>query len=107
MTDEQTTPIDEQTETAEEPQLPEIRVENMLRMTIDMFAEMAWVKLGVRMDRASGETATDLPQARLAIDVISAMVPLIEGRLDPHEVRDAHNLLSSLQLNYVQRATKG
>ena len=106
MTDEQTTPTEEQTTAAEEQQLPEIRVENMLRMTLDMFAEMAWVKLGVRMDRASGETKIDLPQARLAIDVLGALVPFTEGRLDPHEVRDAHNLLASLQLNYVQRMGK-
>ena len=54
----------------------------------------------------SGETKTDLAQARLAIDVLAALVQLTEGRFDPHEVRDLHNLLSSLQLNYVQRAAK-
>jgi len=104
MTDEQTTPIDEQT-APEAPPLPEIQVENMLQMTLNIFAEMAWVKLGVRMDR-TGETQLDLPQARLAIDILSALVPFTEGRLDPHEVRDVHNMLSSLQLNYVQRIGK-
>lgn len=87
---------------------PEMRVEDALRFAISMFNDLAWINLGIRANPASGETTADLPQARLAIDALAALVQLTEGRIDPHEVRDLHNLVSSLQLNYVQRhATSG
>jgi hypothetical protein len=39
----------------------------------------------------------------LAIDAASALAPLLEGRVDPHIVRDVNNLVGSLRLNYIQR----
>jgi hypothetical protein len=74
-----------------------------LIFSINLFAEQAWKHLGLHADRATGETKSDFPQARLAIDAINALLPLVEGRFDPHMVRDLRNLLSSLQMNYVQR----
>ena len=82
---------------------PAMRTEDALRFAVGLFADLAWIHLGIRTDPASGETTADFPQARLAIDAIAALVPLAEGRFDPHEVRDLRNLLSSLQLNFVQK----
>jgi len=79
--------------------------EMALMFCINLFGEMAWTHLGIRADRASGETKTDFPQARLSIDAINALLPLTEGRFDPHAVRDLRNLVSSLQMNFVQRYT--
>jgi hypothetical protein len=84
---------------------PEMRAEDVIRFAVNLFAEIAWVNLGIRANPASGETKTDFAQARLAIDSIKALVPLTEGRIDPHEVRDLNNLVGSLQFNYVQKYT--
>jgi hypothetical protein len=95
-----------QEESAEEQApMPEMRTEDALRFAIGIFSDLAWVKLGIQADRQNGETTTDLPQAQLAIDAISALIPLTEGRFEPHDVRDLKNVLTNLQMNYVQRKT--
>jgi len=130
MPDEQTTPPDEHTEATadenaevtaeeqaetavEEPQQeqeqappPEMRTEDILRFAINLFAEQAWINMGIRANPATNETKTDLGQARLAIDALGALVQLTEGRLDPREVRELNNLLATLRLNYVERMAK-
>lgn len=123
MADEQITTSSEPTQpTAEEPQAtagqpqpqegetgqapPEMRTEDALRFAISLFADLAWINMGIRSNPATNETKTDLPQARLAIDALAALVQLTEGRLDPREVRELNNLLSTLRLNYVERAAK-
>jgi hypothetical protein len=83
--------------------MPEIHVEDMLLYTIGEFANFAWVHLGLQANPLTKETREDLPQARLAIDAASALAPLLEGRVDPHIVRDVNNLVGSLRLNYIQR----
>lgn len=82
---------------------PEMRTEDAMRFALGLFADLAWIQLGIRANPANGETKADLAQARLSIDVLAALTQLAEGRFDPHEVRDFKNLVSSLQLNYVQR----
>jgi hypothetical protein len=86
---------------------PEMRAEDAVRFAIGLFADLAWINLGIRANPASGDTKTDLPEAKLAIDALAALIPLLEGRMEAHEMRDLRNLLSSLQLNFVQRASVG
>ena len=104
MSEDQTTQAEMPTE---EPQgaAPEMTSENALRFSLGIFIDLAWIQLGIRANPGSGEAKTDLPQAKLAIDTLAALVPLTEGRFDPHEIRDLRNMLSSLQLNFVQRKT--
>ncbi len=119
MTDEPITPSEEQIPAgaaeqmpsgeeerpaAGEQAMPEMRAEDALLFSISMFADLSWIYLGIRAHPASGEAKADLAQARLAIDAVKALVTLAEGRLEAHQMRDLQNLLSSLQLNYVQRA---
>lgn len=107
MTDDFTTqPEEEMTEEiGGQEAMPEPRVEDILQFAISIFTEQAWFKMGIRANPASGETKADLPQAQLAIDAIAALIPLTEGRFDPHVVRDLKNMLASLQMNFVQRKT--
>lgn len=102
---------EEQTQQAEmpneEPQgaAPEMTTESAIRFALGLFIDLAWMQLGIRANPGSGEAKTDLSQAKLSIDSIAALIPLTEGRFDPHEIRDLRNMLSSLQLNFVQRKT--
>ncbi|HOF89179.1 MAG TPA: DUF1844 domain-containing protein, partial [Armatimonadota bacterium] len=77
-----------------------------IRFAISLFAETAWVQMGIQADPHTHTVETDLPQAKLAIDAIAALIPLTEGRLAPNELRDLRNLLSTLQWNYVERVNK-
>jgi len=118
MSDEQTTPpeeqadltVEESTDADAEEQVqgppPEMRAEDALRFVVGLFADLAWINMGIRANPATNETKTDLEQARLAIDAIGALVQLTEGRFDPREVREMNNLLSTMRLNYVERAAK-
>jgi len=111
MTDEPITPEAPTETTAEEPQeeqgqAPEMRTEDAVRFAINLFADLAWINMGIRSNPATNETKTDLGQARLAIDALGALVQLTEGRFDPREVREMNNLISTLRLNYVERAAK-
>lgn len=90
---------------AEKMEMPDMRPEDILRYSISMFNEIAWVKMGARANPSNGKITTDLSQAKLAIDAIAALAQLTEGRFEVHEVRDIKNLVSSLQMNYVQRKT--
>lgn len=83
--------------------MPDVRVDDILRFSINLFNEQAWIQLGIRANPATGETTADLEQAKLAIDALTALIQLTEGRFDAHEVRDLKNLLAGLQMNFVQR----
>ena len=107
MSEEPTTQPEDQDQAQEQEQaaMPEMRAEDALRFAIGLFADLAWIKLGIRANPSGGEAKTDLEQAKLAIDSLAALVQLTEGRFEAHDVRDLKNLLSSLQMNFVQRKT--
>lgn len=84
---------------------PQMRVEDAVLFAASLLSDLAWIHLGIRANPATGETQTDFAQARLAIDALNALVPVMEGRLDPASLRDMRNLVASLQLNFVQRQT--
>jgi hypothetical protein len=89
---------------AEEGEVPEINVYSLLRMTVGMFAEQAWLHLGLRMDPRTNKTQTDLPLAKVAIDTVSFIVDQLQPDLDAAEARELEALLANLRINYVQRA---
>ncbi|MEI6520168.1 MAG: DUF1844 domain-containing protein [bacterium] len=88
----------------EEQAMPEIKVLDLTHYVMMQYASMAWVNLGVQINRATGDLKTDLSEARLAIDGFGALVRILEGKLEPHEMRDLQNMLTTLQMNYAQRA---
>ncbi len=102
MPDEQPT---EQPQTEDSPQQapPELRAIDALIYTISMLAEQAWIQLGLRAQPGSNETKSNLSDARILIDAISALVPFTEGQMEPSHVRELKNLVETLRLNYIQR----
>ena len=108
MSDEITPQPDELEENTAQPQeetvnVPEMHTEDALRFSLGLFSDLAWIKLGIRSNPATGEAKADMAEAKLAIDALAALTILTEGRFEPNEVRELKNLVSSLQLNYVQR----
>jgi Domain of unknown function (DUF1844) len=79
-------------------------VYSLLRMSVGMYAEQAWVHLGLRMDPTTGKTETNLPLAKVAIDILAFMTEQLQPDLDDSEKRELEQLLANLRINYVQRA---
>lgn len=96
-------------ESAEEPHHHEtaedvkIDVYGLLRMTLGMFAEQAWVQMGLQLAPGAKELTKDLKQTRIAIDTVNFMKEALGDNLRPEEKREVEQLLATLRMNYVQR----
>jgi hypothetical protein len=96
-------PIGDRPQPAPEPQeltpeqlveeIKRLRVSDVLLSTVSTVAQLGYVKL----DRSS----RDLEQARLAIESLRALVPLLEGFVPAEVVRDFQQVVSNLQLAYA------
>jgi hypothetical protein len=73
-----------------------LEIKDFLLSELSTLAQLAYAKLE--------PSSRDLPQARLAIDAIRALVPVLEGALPEQVVRDFGQVASNLQLAYVQAA---
>jgi hypothetical protein len=88
----------------EEGERPDINVHSLLRMTVGMFVEQAWIHLGLRMDPNKNKVEQNLPYAKTAIDIVEFMIQKLEPDLDEGEKRELNLMLANLRMNYVQRA---
>lgn len=72
---------------------------------IDFFAALAWQKMGLQPDIATGKIEPDMKQARVAVDVAAALAQIIEPELDDEtEKRTVQNLIRDLRINYVEKS---
>ena len=76
----------------------------LLSSMIGVLHSFAWQKMGFVASRATGETETDLPQAKVAIDTVQFMVSQLEPELTEGEVRELRRLVMDLQMNYVRKS---
>jgi hypothetical protein len=83
--------------------IPEIDTYGVLRLCLGMFAEQAWVQLGLQLAPGATDTRTDLKQAKVAIDTIAYIKDALAENLLPDEKREVEQLLATLRMNYVQR----
>ena len=82
---------------------PDINVYSLLRMSIGMYIEQAWIHLGLRMDPNKSKVEQNLSYAKVAIDVVDFMVQRLQPDLDETERRELDLMLANLRMNYVQR----
>lgn len=88
---------------SETPQQEPVDVSAALVQLTDFLSALAWQKLGLQPDLSTGKVHKDLEQAKLAIDAVAAIVPLIEERLDGEDRRQLQNLVRDLRVNYVEK----
>ena len=71
--EEQAEEPDQSAETSveDEETVPRMDTYGLLRLSLGMFAEQAWVEMGVQLAPGAKELTTDLHQAKLAIDTVS------------------------------------
>jgi hypothetical protein len=88
---------------ADEPSADELveelrraKVSDLLVHTLSMVASMGFAKLAPE--------GRDLEQARIAIEALKALLPVLEGNVGEEVLRDFGQVLANLQLAYADAA---
>ena len=89
-------------ELAEE--LSRLRIEDVLIQTLITISSVGYRRLGLTEDTKDDR---DLQQAKLAIDTMVALTPVLENVVPEELVRDFNQSVASLQLAYAQAAGEG
>ena len=77
-------------------QLRRLKASDVVLSLIPTLAQVAWAKLDPEL--------RDLTEARIAIDAIRALVPVLEPVAPPELTRDLQQLVTNLQLAYASAA---
>ena len=91
------TPSDEQLVEQLEEELKKLKVSDLLVQTLYTVSSLGYRRLS--------EEDRDLDQARLAIEALRALLPVLEGSVSDELVRDFKHVTANLQLAYAD-ATK-
>ncbi|HET6657851.1 MAG TPA: hypothetical protein VFG61_08155 [Gaiellaceae bacterium] len=89
-------------ELAEE--LRRLRIEDLLIQTLITISSIGYRRLGLTEDTKDDR---DLQQAKLAIDTMTALTPVLESVVPEELVRDFNQSVASLQLAYANAAGEG
>jgi predicted nucleic acid-binding protein len=89
-------PTDEELMRQLEEELQKLQVSDLLVQTLYTVSSLGYRKLS--------EEDRDLDQARLAIDALRALLPVLEGAVGDELVRDFKQVTSNLQLAYADAA---
>jgi hypothetical protein len=79
--------------------LSRLQVSDLLVQTLSTVSSLAYHRLD--------EEHRDLEQARLAIEALRALVPVLSGSIPPELTRDFEQVLANLQLSYAAAVGKG
>jgi hypothetical protein len=80
-------------------ELAKLKVSDLLLQTLYTVSSLGYHRL-------SGE-ARDLDQARLAIEALKALVPVLEGSVPEDALRDFQQVLANMQLAYASAVSEG
>ncbi len=79
-------------------------VYDALRICVGLLIQQAWIHLGVQAAPGTGETKTELPKARVAIDALADVWRHLEPAATDEERRDVEMTLTNLRINFAKRA---
>jgi hypothetical protein len=82
-----------------EAELRKLKVGDVLAQTVYTVSSLGWRRL------APGEER-DLDQARLAIDSLRALVPVLEQALPVETIRDFNQVVTNMQLAYAKAVSE-
>ena len=89
-------PSDEELVRQLEAELQKLKVSDLLVQTLYTVSSLGYRRLS--------EEQQDLEQARLAIEALRALVPVLEGSVAEELVRDFKQVTANLQLAYAEAA---
>ena len=84
----------------------ELKVDELLSLTLVQLISKAWSYLGLVSHPETGQIKADLDQAKLAIDSIEVIYPLIKDKLSDEDKRGVELELTNLRLNYVKQRSE-
>lgn len=93
----QSTPSDEEVLKQVEEELRKLKVSDLLVQTLYTISSLGYRKLS--------DEDRDLDQAKLAIEALRALVPVLEGAIAEDVIRDFRQVTANLQLAYADAAT--
>jgi hypothetical protein len=76
-----------------------MRISDLLLSTLSTLAQLGYAKLE--------PASRDLAQARLAIEALRALMPVLEGEVEDDALRDFRQVLANLQLAYASAVDEG
>jgi len=79
-------------------ELAKLKVSDLLLQTLYTVSSLGYHRL-------SGE-AKDLEQAKLAIEALKALVPVLQGSVPEEAVRDFQQVVANMQLAYAAAVTE-
>ena len=82
-------------------ELRRLRVEDVLIQTLITISSIGYRRLGLT-EETRGDR--DLQQAKLAIDTMTALTPVLEGVVPEDLIRDFNQSVASMQLAYAEAA---
>jgi len=85
-------------------ELRRLRVEDVVIQSLITISSIGYRRLGLTDDTKDDR---DLQQAKLAIDTMVALTPVLENVVPDDLVRDFNQSVASLQLAYAQAAAEG
>jgi hypothetical protein len=80
-------------------QIRQIKVVDMLLSSMSTIAQLGYAKLE--------SSSRDLAEAKLAIEALRALVPVLEGTADETIVRDFRQVVANLQLAFADASSGG
>jgi hypothetical protein len=91
--------VDEELLRKVEEQLRDLKVSDVLVQTVYTVSSLGWHKLS--------STDRDLEQAKLAIDSLRAVLPVLAEAMPAEAKRDMEQMVANMQLAYAKAVSEG
>ncbi|MBI3921897.1 MAG: DUF1844 domain-containing protein [Armatimonadetes bacterium] len=88
----------------EEGPAQDVDVPTLVQVFIAELGARSWMHLGLLQNPITKLVVKDLPQARLAIDCVAALIENLDPSLEPRERQEYQTLLRDLRMNFVQHS---
>lgn len=82
----------------------DVDVPTLVQVFIAELSARSWIHLGLLQNPITKLVVKDLPQARLAIDCVAALIENLDPSLEPRERQEYQTLLRDLRMNFVQHS---
>ena len=101
MAEEQASqPSDEERAEQLQEELRKLKISEVLVQTVFTVSSLGYRRLGEEEDR-------DLEEARLAIEAVRALVPVLKGTVPDQVTHDFEQLIANMQLAYAKAVAGG
>ncbi len=88
------------------PPVDDLGVFDLLRASIGLFVQEAWIALGVQARPGATDVHTDLHAARVAIDTTQLLIDKLGDEATDEEKREFEQIMTNLRMNFVRRQAR-